>query len=336
MSDTYYGIDEAIAAAGIPTVEPDETEQAATQPADEQEFTGEDVSQYFADDGTQIAADEPDAAPAQPAMTPEIAGLIQQNQTLLQQAFDTERKQTAARIAELEARLAAADASNTKPTEQEKAWYETLDMPELTDEQKKQYAQSLPIIEAIAARKAVEIARKMETARLDPMAQRLQETVQPLQETVQQQQANLEAQKQSAFQQNLSARLPWLAAAVQTPAYAKYYKEVVPGAGGLTRGTLIQQAEAVGNIDALVDLLSGFKPTNQQQIQQYAAPGRGHTMTPTQQATAAQPGVKKGVKFSTYSNALEAYSNGKMSYERFRQIDDAWSSALINGTAVMD
>jgi len=66
------------------------------------------------------------------------AGLIQQNQTLLQQAFDTERKQTAARIAELEARLAAADASNTKPTEQEKAWYETLDMPELTDEQKKQ------------------------------------------------------------------------------------------------------------------------------------------------------------------------------------------------------
>ena len=345
MNEQDYGIAAAIAAAGVPVVQPEQPAEPARaeQPAAvPQEVASEQVEYY-----DYVSPDEQSRQPAAPqpaqavpqftaqTFTPEVAEMMRRNQEMLQQSFTAQQQQNADRIKDLEARLAAYDA--TKPTEPEKPWYESVEIPQLTDEQRKQYEASLPIITAVARQQALEIARKLEAERLDPMNKHFQEVVQPLQESVQVQQASLANTTRQAFTQSLNARLPWLAEAITTPAYAQYYNAVVPGTGGLTRRVLLDQAEAAGNVDAVVDLLSGFQPPAAPAEQQrYTAPGRSNAINQTPQATAAQPRSKKGMKLSTYDKALKDYANGKISIGQMKTVQEAWEAALLNGTASMD
>lgn len=350
MNEQDYGIAAAIAAAGVPVVQPEQpaapvqAEQPAAVP---QEETAEQIEYYDYVSPDEQAAAPAAAQPAQqsaqqsaqaatPSLTPEMAALMQRNQEMLHQAFTAQQQQSDDRIKVLEARLAAYDAA--KPAaEPTKPWYESVEIPQITDEQRQHYAPSLPFITAIARQQALEIARKLEAERLDPMDKHFQEVLQPLQESVQVQQANLANTTRQAFTQSLNARLPWLAENITTPAYAQYYNAVVPGTGGLTRRVLLEQAEAAGNVDAVVDLLSGFQPpASSAEQQRYTAPGRSNAINQTPQATAAQPRSKKGMKLSTYDKALKDYANGKISMGQMNAIQSAWESALLDGTASMD
>ena len=353
-TDSYFGIEEALASAGInptaapvveqnpaPSVAPEQQPAPAQEqilPADDEIY--DDISDYVADDGNidvGTAANQPQQTEAprqQPTITPEIAALLQQNQALLQQQFAASQKSNEDRVAELEAKLRAYE---QKPTETEaKPWYEGIEIPELPKEQLEAYAGSLPVIEAIAARKAVEIAKRLEAERLNPLARQFDETVQPLQAQVQQQEELRALNARQQYNQAIAAKLPWLRDAVNTAEYAQYYNAVVPNTGGLTRAALVQNAEAAGNVDAVVDLLSGFKPAQAVPQQQLTAPGRSNAINYSQQATAAQPKGKRGMKLSTYNRALQDFSNGKMSPEQFAKYEDAWNTALLNGVAVMD
>ena len=354
-TDSFFGIEEALTSAGInpeaaPVVEQNPTQSVAQeqQPAPVQEQIlptddeiYEDVSEYVGDggnidvgtEGRQPQAAEQQRQP-QPSITPEIAAILQQNQALLQQQFAATQKSNEERVAELEAKLRAYE---QKPTETEsKPWYEGIEVPELSKEQLDAYAGSLPVIEAIAARKAVEIAQRLEAERLNPLARQFDETVQPLQAQVQQQEELRAINARQQYNQAIATKLPWLRDAVNTAEYAQYYNAVVPNTGGLTRAALVQNAEAAGNVDAVVDLLSGFKSAQTVSQQQLTAPGRSNAINYSQQATAAQPKGKRGMKLSTYNRALQDFSNGKMSPEQFAKYEDAWNTALLNGVAVMD
>lgn len=354
-TDSFFGIEEALTSAGInptaaPVVEQNPTQSVAPEqqpaPAQEQilptdDEIYDDVSDYVGDggnidvgtEGQQPQVTEQQRQP-QPSITPEIAAILQQNQALLQQQFAAQQKSNEERVAELEAKLRAYE---QKPTEAEaKPWYEGIEVPELSKEQLDAYAGSLPVIEAIAARKAVEIAQRLEAERLNPLARQFDETVQPLQAQVQQQEELRAISARQQYNQAIANKLPWLRDAVNTAEYAQYYNAVVPNTGGLTRAALVQNAEAAGNVDAVVDLLSGFKPAQAVPQQQLTAPGRSNAINYSQQATAAQPKGKRGMKLSTYNRALQDFSNGKMSPEQFAKYEDAWNTALLNGVAVMD
>lgn len=355
-TDSFFGIEEALTSAGInptaaPVVEQNPTQSVAQEqqpapvqeqilPADDEIY--DDISDYVADSGNidvgnevhQHQHQQTEAPRQQPTITPEIAALLQQNQALLQQQFAASQKSNEDRVAELEAKLRAYE---QKPAEEDKKpWYEGIEVPELTKEQLDAYASSLPVIEAIAARKAVEIAKRLEAERLNPLARQFDDTVQPLQAQVQQQEELRAINARQQYNQAIAAKLPWLRDAVNTAEYAQYYNAVVPNTGGLTRAALVQNAEAVGNVDAVVDLLSGFKPAQPVSQQQLTAPGRSNAINYSQQATAAQPKGKRGMKLSTYNRALQDFSNGKMSPEQFAKYEDAWNTALLNGVAVMD
>lgn len=311
-----------------------ETPPTAETPVGGQpEFDGEDVSAYFQEAPEQPAAAEPTStSAAQPTISPDVASLLQQNQQMLQQQFAMQSSQSQQRVQELEARLAAYEQA-AAPAEQAKPWYEDVDVPALTDEQLEPYKASLPIIEAVARRQALEIAKRMQQQYVDPMHQHIQQTLQPLQET-----ANTAAQQAQAFQEQsmrstIAAKLPWLAEARNTPEYNEYYNAVIPGTGGLTRKVLLEQAYQVGNTDAMIDLLAGFKPPQPQNPAQYVAPGRGNTTTTS---AAATPQRKKGMKLSTYNKALSDFSNGSISPAKFAEYETAWYNALAAGTAVVD
>lgn len=354
-TDSFFGIEEALASAGInpaaapvveqqpaPSVAPEQQPapvQEQIPPADDEIY--DDVSDYIEDGGNidvGAAPQQPQAAEpprqAQPSITPEIAQLLQQNQALLQQQFAAQQKSNEERVAELEAKLRAYE--QQPAAEAKKPWYEGIEVPELSKEQLEAYAGSVPVIEAIAARKAVEIAQRLEAERVNPLARQFDETVQPLQAQMQQQEELRAINARQQYNQAIAAKLPWLRDAVNTAEYAQYYNAVVPNTGGLTRAALVQNAEAAGNVDAVVDLLSGFKPAQTVSQQQLTAPGRSNAINYSQQATAAQPKGKRGMKLSTYNRALQDFSNGKMSPEQFAKYEDAWNTALLNGVAVMD
>lgn len=353
-TDSFFGIEEALTSAGInPTVAPVVEQQPAPSvapeqqpepvqeqilPADDEIY--DDISDYVVDSGNIDVGNEghqpqqTEVPRQQPTITPEIAALLQQNQALLQQQFAASQKSNEERVAELEAKLRAYE---QKPAEEaKKPWYEGIEVPELSKEQLDAYAGSLPVIEAIAARKAVEIAQRLEAERLNPLVRQFDETVQPLQAQMQQQEELRAISARQQYNQAIATKLPWLHDAVNTAEYAQYYNAVVPNTGGLTRAALVQNAEAVGNVDAVVDLLSGFKPAQPVPQQQLTAPGRSNAINYSQQATAAQPKGKRGMKLSTYNRALQDFSNGKMSPEQFAKYEDAWNTALLNGVAVMD
>lgn len=353
-TDSFFGIEEALTSAGInPTAAPVVEQQPASSVAPEQQPAPvqeqilpaddeiyDDISDYVTDSGNIDVGSEgyqpqqTEVPRQQPTITPEIAALLQQNQALLQQQFAASQKSNEERVAELEAKLRAYE---QKPAEEaKKPWYEGIEVPELSKEQLDAYAGSLPVIEAIAARKAVDIAKRLEAERLNPLARQFDETVQPLQAQMQQQEELRAINARQQYNQAIATKLPWLRDAVNTAEYAQYYNAVVPNTGGLTRAALVQNAEAVGNVDAVVDLLSGFKPAQPVPQQQLTAPGRSNAINYSQQATAAQPKGKRGMKLSTYNRALQDFSNGKMSPEQFAKYEDAWNTALLNGVAVMD
>lgn len=343
MSDPYM-IAEALAQAGVtpqaanqPTDAAPATEPIIEQPdvpSDQQAYTGDDISDFLVPDAGGMEEQQtppPTPAVSPPAtVTPEMANLIHQNQVMLQQHFANQSAQNEQRVKELEARLAAYEQASQP---QAKPWFEEIDVPTLTDEQKAQYAGSLPVIEAIARAQALEIAKRMQHGYIDRQFQQFQQTLQPLQENV-----NVSAQQaalaqQQMVRQTLSSRLPWLTKEVRDSAeYNAYYNSVIPNTGGLTRKVLIEQANAAGNVDAIVDLLSGFKPATQNTAQ-YVAPGRNHTAAPT---TADAPPPRKGMKLSTYNQALKDYANGKISPTKFQEYETAWYNAMAAGTAVVD
>ena len=341
MTADPYMIAEALAQAGVTPTEPVPTDAPAAAQPDPQvpptepaAYDGDDISDFLAPDAAgmeeqQTPSTPPAVSPAA-SVTPEMASLIHQNQVMLQQHFAAQTAQNEQRVKELEARLASYE-QDSQPAA--KAWYEEIDVPSLTEEQKAQYAGSLPVIEAIARAQAVEIAKRMQQGYIDQQFQQFQQTLQPLQENV-----NVSAQQaalaqQQMVRQTLSSRLPWLTKEVRDSAeYSAYYNSVIPNTGGLTRKVLVEQANAAGNVDAIVDLLSGFKPANQNTAQ-YVAPGRNHTAAPT---TADAPPPRKGMKLSTYNQALKDYASGKISATKFQEYETAWYNAMSAGTAVVD
>lgn len=304
----------------------------ATQGQDDT-FQGEDVSEYFSEPPID-AAPSVDTAPA-PTTSPDVhtAALMAQNLQILQNQFSEQTKQRDTRIQELEARLASYE---NKPDETDKtSWFDRFSAEELnlTEEQAAQYKGSLPIIERVARAQALAMLREYTDGVINPIREQFTQTVQPLQETVNTTAARMAAAQEQSAMQTLHAKLPWLSSAISTPEYKQFYEAVIPGTGGLTRGLLVQQASNAGNIDAIVDLLKDFKPTTQQNTAQYVAPGRAHTANPTT-ATAAPP--RKGMRLSTYTKALEDYSNGKISPAKLAEYETQWNAALANGTAVID
>lgn len=279
----------------------------------------------------QAPAAQEDTPAATTVPTPDMAEVLKQQTDLMREAFQAQTQTAQTRIAELEARLSAYEQS--KPEEPQKAWYDDIAIEDIPPEQLEAYKSSLPVIQALARKEALEIAKRMQAGFIDPQLQSLQQNLQPLHEQV-----NLTTQaaneaRQRAFQQEVNAALPWLSGAVSTPAYRDYYEQVIPGTGGIKRGQLVRQAASTGNVQAMVELLQGFQPAQKQDSAQYVAPGRGHTATTANATTAPR---RKGMTLSKYSAALDKYSSGKMTEAEFQKYQAAWDTALVEGTAVMD
>lgn len=342
MDETNFAA--AAAAAGLTTAAQSQQPPQPTQPPADDVYMGEDVSAYFqqaqapSEQEAPVYADygQP-VAPQQETqqVTPQVPTDYAQSalsQQLLEQYGAAQR-----RAAELEAKLTAFEqTAKQKPAEPESPWYADFNVPEIPDDVKAKYAESLPVIESIARKQALALVQQLEERRLKPMQTQLQESVKPLHEQLNQYSQSSEAQLASLFQSEVRSRLPWLTEQVKaSPQYANYYRQAIPGTGGLTREILLQQAEAQRNVNAVVDLLAGFQAEYKStQPEQFVAPGRSNVGVANTDLSVGK-GKVRGMRLSTLEKAYRDHSNGVITKGKLAEYQQAWDNAVMNGTAVV-
>lgn len=349
MNETdFLNLDEILASAGVEVTEtpqqPD-TSAVAPQPntaAAPQQYAPQQTEQPAYTDYNEVLANEQPqqseaysqnvgAPTSSPNLPPEVLQVLQQNQALIAQQF-TAMQERDARVAALEAKLAAAE--QHQPKQPEKNWYDLVDAPELTEEQRKTYEASLPVINAIAARQVREALRIYDDNRVNPLSSRIDSSLPVVEENLNAQRQQLAQAMGQTIHQTVTSRLPWLADAQRTREYENFYNAVIPNSGGLRRADLVEQALAAGNADVIVDVLSAFKPPAQQSAAQFVAPGRSNTIPPNTVAAAAQRG-KRAFHISVYNKAVDDYANGKLTAEQFDKVAQQWNAAVLDGTAVV-
>lgn len=189
---------------------------------------------------------------------------------------------------------------------------------ELTEEEKATFERSSPLVEKVAK----QIANQMYKQSVRPLEDQLAQARQQVQQTENQ----IKQQRLREFHVRLHQEIPDLAKTAATPEFMGYLKQAAPRSGGQwTVEAELTAAVQNGNIAAVKEIVSGFKPTQQPGVQN-VAPGRPQSGTP--------PTSGKGSKMLAYSKFLKAeenYNAGLLSLDKYTRILEAYRDAEMAG-----
>lgn len=188
---------------------------------------------------------------------------------------------------------------------------------ELSDEEKEMFERSSPLV----AKVAKQIANQMYKQSVRPLEEKLAQAQQQAAMTEQQ----IKQQRLREFHVRLHQEIPDLATTSATPEFSSYLKQAAPRSGGQwTVEAELTAALQNGNIAAVKEIVSGFKPTQQPGVQN-VAPGRPQSGTP--------PTSDKGSKMLAYSKLVRAendYNAGLITLEKYSKILEIYRDAEMN------
>lgn len=189
---------------------------------------------------------------------------------------------------------------------------------ELTDEEKGLFERSSPLVAKIAK----QIANQMYKQSVRPLEEKLAQAQQHALQTDQQ----IKQQRLQEFHVRLHQEIPGLAQTSNTPEFQAYLKQSAPRSGGQwTVEAELTAALQNGNIAAVKEIVSGYKPTQKPGVQN-VAPGRPQSGTP--------PTSDKGSKMLAYSKFLKAeenYNAGLISLDKYTKILEVYRDAEMAG-----
>lgn len=188
---------------------------------------------------------------------------------------------------------------------------------EFSDEEKEMFERSSPLV----AKVAKQIANQMYKQSVRPLEEKLAQAQQQAAMTEQQ----IKQQRLREFHVRLHQEIPDLATTSATPEFNAYLKQAAPRSGGQwTVEAELTAALQNGNIAAVKEIVSGFKPTQQPGVQN-VAPGRPQSGTP--------PTSDKGSKMLAYSKLVRAendYNAGLITLEKYSKILEIYRDAEMN------
>lgn len=188
---------------------------------------------------------------------------------------------------------------------------------ELSDEEKEMFERSSPLV----AKVAKQIANQMYKQSVRPLEEKLAQAQQQAAMTEHQ----IKQQRLREFHVRLHQEIPDLATTSATPEFNAYLKQAAPRSGGQwTVEAELTAALQNGNIAAVKEIVSGFKPTQQPGVQN-VAPGRPQSGTP--------PTSDKGSKMLAYSKLVRAendYNAGLITLEKYSKILEIYRDAEMN------
>lgn len=204
-----------------------------------------------------------------------------------------------------------------KPAEAPKDYIFDPTETELSDEEKEMFERSSPLV----AKVAKQIANQMYKQAVRPLEDKLAQAQQHVEQTEQQ----VRQQRLREFHVRLHQEIPDLATTSATPEFNAYLKQAAPRSGGQwTVEAELTAALQNGNIAAVKEIVSGFKPTQQPGVQN-VAPGRPQSGTP--------PTSDKGSKMLAYSKLIKAendYNAGLITLDKYSRILEAYRDAEMN------
>lgn len=192
---------------------------------------------------------------------------------------------------------------------------------EIDERLKSDYGDADPYIQAIARRVANELYQKA----VAPLHSRLEEVQGQL---VQQRDLNVQNQKFS-LETQLRQVVPDLDDIVYSNEWKSYTSQHAPFTGGTeTIANIVQRGIQSGNVKQIVEIINDFKGKRSlgQPQQQQMSPGRSQVTQP-----ATKPASKRILKMSDFDRATAAFEAGRLSWDKYQVIVDAYNTAMAEG-----
>lgn len=180
---------------------------------------------------------------------------------------------------------------------------------DLTDEEKQQYKQSLPVI--------TKLAKKLASEQVAP----LQEKVVALQTQLEKTTKNYESMSENSFVTELRKEIPDMQAKLESPRWKEYVESIIPRTN-LTVGTALLTNHKARNLKAIKEIFNSFSVGTQNLLQQQV-PGTAKSAVP--------PEKKETLKWSDRKQISEDFRKGRIPQDKFDKLVAVYEKAEKEG-----
>lgn len=263
----------------------------------------------------------------QPALDPSLTSYLTED--------IRQRREEAQRRADEQRRTAAAEAQRQREElrakrqkdldDQLNTVFRTPEAPQLTEAERQQYQQSLPLIERMAeyhSRNALGSLR--ETVR-DVMSRNmeLEDRLEEMKQTTQQ-------NPRTQLDMMVRAQVPDVDTTLSDPQWAAFRDTVIPSLG-VTPGQIIQNHYQSGNAQGVVNVLNTFKNRSKTTRTETPAPGM-----PSASAPSSRPAGRKMLRMSELNEAYARADQGLLSRDKLQGIVNKFEEAAAEGRVDYD
>lgn len=180
---------------------------------------------------------------------------------------------------------------------------------DLTDEEKQQYQQSLPVI--------TKLAKKLAAEQVSP----LQEKVAELQTQLEKTTKNYESMSEASFIAELRKEIPDMQAKLENSKWREYVSSIIPRTN-ITIGDALLTNHKARNLKAIKEIFEGFA-VGVQNLAQQQVPGTARSASP--------PEKKETLKWSDRAKLSEDFRKGRITKEKFDKLLAIYEKAEQEG-----
>ena len=194
------------------------------------------------------------------------------------------------------------------------------EIPDLTEEQRKVYGDSQPIIEQLARREIQKSMSGMRGAFKDLLVQNAD-----LEDRIAQAQKAAEVSPQQQLDLAVMAQVPNVNEILSRSDWAAYRSKPIPGVG-MTPGDIIQGHYQRGNAAGVVEVLRNYESQRKTQRQETVAPSGRATSGPDPRQSG-----QRMLRLSSLNAAYQKRNQGLMSQDKLQSIVDRFEDAAARG-----
>lgn len=299
----------------IPGGNPGEIEYDSILDDDEEELGGDPAGRRT-----------PGAAPANPGGTADLAQYLQQ---------DIQFRQEQARRAAEQAEQARQQQQQQQQEEARRKRQEAIDQrlaqvlpdvqaPQLTDEERATFQQSLPMIERMAQYHAARQTSQLRDTFRDVLLRNAE-----LEDQIQDIRATSQADPRQQLDLMVRAQIPDIDATLNDKDWAAFRDQTIP-ALGMTAGQIIQHHYQNGNAQGVVQVINSFRNRKKTTRTESPAP------VPSASGPSSRPAGGKMLRYSELNEAYARHQAGTLAYDKLQSIVNKFEEAAAQGRVDYD
>lgn len=285
----------------------------------------DDLEQNLDDDNA--AGSQAGRQAQQPALDPSLTSYltedIRQRREEAQRRADEQRRNAAAESQRQREELRAKrqkdldDRLNTV--------FRTPEAPQLTEAERQQYQQSLPLIERMAEYHSHNALGGLRDTMRDVLSRNME-----LEDRLEEMQQTTKQNPRTQLDMMVRAQVPDVDTTLSDPQWAAFRDAVIPSLG-VTPGQIIQNHYQSGNAQGVVNVLNTFKNRSKTTRTETPAPGM-----PSASAPSSRPAGRRMLRMSELNEAYARADQGLLSRDKLQGIVNKFEEAAAAGRVDYD